>query len=143
MQDDVSEDNINYSITNKEDKEDNGNDDVNDDILISDDLDEKYVESDKGDIDEEQQIDDIFVNDNKDQQDETIFANAINMDKEEMNEDSLLKLLEEYELEKIKMVVFLWNWKLELNCCHCSGNQMQASSCMGRLCHGLSNFSLK
>ncbi len=100
VQDDVLEDNINYSITNKEDKEDDVNDDVNEEILIPDDLDEKDVESDKGDIDEEQQIDDIFVDDNKDQQDETIFANAINMDKEEMNEDSLLKLLEEYELEK-------------------------------------------
>jgi len=100
VQDDVLEDNINYSITNKEDKEDDVNDDVNEEILILDDLDEKDVESDEGDIDEEQQIDDIFVDDNEDQQDETIFANAINMDKEEMNEDSLLKLLEEYESEK-------------------------------------------
>ena len=67
VQDDVLEDNVNYSIANKEDKEDDVNDDVNQEILILDDLDQKDVESDEDDIDEEQQIDVIFVNDNKDQ----------------------------------------------------------------------------
>jgi len=51
----------------------------------------------------------------------------VNGDKQEMNESSLLTLLEEYKNEKIKTMQFQWKWMQLLNYCHCFGNQMQVS----------------
>jgi len=95
----------NYSITNKDDLSD-------EDIPISDESDDDVSQvnlcTTSNDNLKDNIIPDIFLEDGnkEDQQNEANFANAINVDKEEMNENSLLKLLGEYKLKKIIMVYF-------------------------------------
>jgi len=61
------------------------------------------------------------------------FAEVINDDKEEMHEVRLLRLLEEYENEKIKTKPFQLKWKLLLNYCQCFGNWLQVFNCIQKL----------
>jgi len=100
--------------------------------------DEEDNSTDEDSIDQENLIldesQDVFL-------DPVVEVDVIDTEKEEVNDISLITLLDDYESEKITKVIFLWNWKLVLNCCLCSRNQMQASNCMEGSFLGLSKFS--
>jgi len=95
--------------------------------------DEEDNSTDEDSIDQENVIADESL-------DPVVEVDVIDTENEEMNDKSLITLLDDYESKKIIKVVFLWNWKLVLNCCLCSRNQMQASNCMEGSFLGLSNF---